>query len=165
MERAGFEQAHAEDRAVRGGRFQGLVHEPEAAITLEQVLEPDARRVVPGGEAEDREERPRHVPRQLEIGRGEPSRLGLQEAVKYPPTALVRLEQGNIGDHVDRVLVGHDLPLFPEAKLLGRPGQVGAAAGPHGLSEHAPNTGADRMIGGQGFLAGQRSSSRCKRLG
>jgi hypothetical protein len=118
-----------------------------------------------GSKAEDREERSGHAPRQLEIGWDEPLRSILQEVVERSPPALVRLEQGDIDQHVERVLVGHDLPLCPKTELLCRPGQVRAAAGPHGLAEHALDGGPDRPVTGQNLIVRQRPSSRCKQLG
>jgi hypothetical protein len=120
---------------------------------------------VPGSKAKDREERPRHALRQLEISRSEPLRLVLQEAVERPSPALVRLEQGDIDEHVERVLVGHDPPFFPDAELLCRPGQVRAAARPHGLAEHALDGGPDLPVSGRNLIARQRPSSRCTQLG
>src|ERR1700733_2750370 len=69
MEWSGIKQSHADGNSFCCGSLQSLVHQPDAPVLVQQVLEPKPNRFVAFGGTEDGEPRIRHRLRHGAIGR------------------------------------------------------------------------------------------------
>src|ERR1700677_1897888 len=100
VELAGIEKAHAES-AIRGrGRLHTFVHQPEAAVAIEGIVEPHTRDTVPRSATEQGEECLPHTLGHFEVGGIELPPLVGEKHIECPPSALVRLEERDVAEHL-----------------------------------------------------------------
>src|ERR1700677_5079136 len=93
MEWSGIKQSHADGNRFCCGSLHSLVHQPDAPVPIQQVLEPEPNRLVAFDDTEDGEPRIRQRLRQGAIGRIQRSGFLLEEPVIGPPAALIRFEE------------------------------------------------------------------------
>ena len=106
VERPSIKQAHTDDNIAWGGSLHTLIHQPDAAVPVQQILEPEPSRRMAFGNTKDGEPRIRHRLGQSAISRIQRMSVLLEKLVIGTPAALVRFKQGNIGDHLRYFIFG-----------------------------------------------------------